>query len=807
MSSVIDIPCTRKNNSVFSNGSYRRETSALPINESMVRERLSASLRDSINYRRNTLNTGRGRQPRSHQPHSRSSSNSSNSDRNAAPPGRAGRNAPDHERRSRPPHTYTRASSSSSSSSRRSSSTSSNDDESYAFHARLVKVGCSAHGGESAALSECCDTVRDTVQLLERAQLRTSDGDGGDGFFWLDLHGVPPPAELHDTGSRDAPMSTLWAALGLQASTAHTLTEVCEQRQAHPRPARCSLDNVYEEELVGLSSPADRVLQVVPVQATSVKRTSRGGVAEPTHYVALELATLLTSVQMSAAMSQAVWETALHSRASSAAEFANEPLNDLTWTDSFARSIRGLPAAAAAMNRHASSVSSASLRQVTQASLHGQETAATPLITSIYVVCFPTGCVTWCPASTLGLTSVDRCAQHSAPAAEGQRHRRRAPHAPHEEVQYVKSWEQLQASVFSRLRYMTQLSKATTSPSPYARPACASGELSAPPVSASTGPVLCTSMFVSLLLSSVCYAYLPNTVMFLGEVDTIDSMLPLIELDCESDQADALRRVLLLRRRLAVHRRLLFQKVCLLEALDRPTMHTVARFVRSLTSSTRTASDAFVGSTADQFKSAQRGAAAAGGGRGGGSSPISHIQTEFPWTNAAEELIGASTGNGKGFEALDTRGSDGDAPPNNSSEHHSAQRATRGDVTSPHHIITPPSLNAIHKSIMGVLHNLEAARTVIGNTTLIYTSKVNFTNSRTSETADYYSLFCQYVLLVLLPLNIVASHWGMNCPVPFMSVEGTTPFWSIVGVIAFISVAGTIFPIYAYLTRKIYLIA
>ncbi|CBZ36611.1 hypothetical protein, conserved [Leishmania donovani] len=98
---------------------------------------------------------------------------------------------------------------------------------------------------------------------------------------------------------------------------------------------------------------------------------------------------------------------------------------------------------------------------------------------------------------------------------------------------------------------MTQLSKGTASPSsPYARPSGASGELSAPPMSASAGSVLCTSIFVSLLLSSVCYAYLPNTVMFLGEVDTIDSMLPLIELDCESDQADALRRVLLLRRRL-----------------------------------------------------------------------------------------------------------------------------------------------------------------------------------------------------------------------------------------------------------------
>lgn len=323
-------------------------------------------------------------------------------------------------------------------------------------------------------------------------------------------------------------------------------------------------------------------------------------------------------------------------------------------------------------------------------------------------------------------------------------------------------------------------------------------------MSASAGSVLCTSVFVSLLLSSVCYAYLPNTVMFLGEVDTIDSMLPLIELDCESDQADALRRVLLLRRRLAVHRRLLFQKICLLEALDRPTMHTVARFIRSLTSPSRTARDSCAGSVADQFKSAQQGAASGGVG---GSSLTHRIHTEVPWANVADEQMGDRTGSGKGFEALDARGSDGVAPPNNPSNCHLAQRVTQGATPPQHHMMTSPSLNAIHKSIMGVLHNLEAARTVIGNATLIYNSKVSFTNSRTSETADYYSLFCQYVLLVLLPLNIVASHWGMNCPVPFMRVEGTTPFWSIVGVIAFISVAGTIFPIYAYLTRKIYLIA
>ncbi|GET91213.1 hypothetical protein, conserved [Leishmania tarentolae] len=839
MSSVVDIPCTRKSNSALLKGSHQRETCAPPINESMVREHLSANLPGSFNYLSSTRNTGKGRQSRSHRQHSRSRNSSPSSDRSATSPGRTGRDDPCSERRSRPPHAYTRASSSSSSSSRRSNSTSSNGNENYVFHARLVKLGVSTDGDEPSELAQCCDTVSDTLQLLERAQLRAGDGSGeGDGFFWLDLHGVPPPAELHDMGSGDAPMSALWAALGLQESTARTLTEVCEQRQAHPHPSHSLLDDVYEEELVGLRSPADRILQVEPVQAPaaagaaigdcihketmSAKSTSRGCVAEPTYYVALELSTLLTSVPAPAAMSEAAWETALLPRASSAFESANEPFNDLTWTESIERNIRGLPAAAA-MNRPHASLSPAGLRQITRVSLHGQDIAQTPIITSIYVVCFPTGCVTWCPASTLGIASADRSAQRNASAAERRRRRRRSPHAPHEgaaaersrhdalyadgdsckEVQYVRSWEQLQASVLSRLRYMAQLSRGTTSPSPYTRPACASGALSTPPAGTSTEPVLCTSIFVALLFSSVCYAYLPNTVMLLGEVDTIDSMLPLIELDCESDQADALRRVLLLRRRLALHRRLLFQKICLLEALDRPTMHTVARFVRTLRSPTQTTDALAPTSIADQLKSNRQGVVS----KRSGDSLVSYTQTQVSLDNVAEELVSDSMRDRKDCEARGALGSYGAAPLNNRSKHHSAQPVTQESATLSHRIITPPSLNAIHKSIVNVLHNLEAARTVIGNTTLIYTSKVNFTNSRTSELADYYSLFCQYVLLVLLPLNIVASHWGMNCPVPFMNVDGTTPFWGIVGVIAFLSVAGTIFPIYAYLTRKIYLIS
>ncbi|KAG5495942.1 hypothetical protein JIQ42_02821 [Leishmania sp. Namibia] len=855
MPSAVYIPCTREESSVFSQQNRHREQPAPPISESMVRERLSVNLPDSFNYLKNTQARGRGRRPRLRS----SSSSSASSDSSATHSDRAERDGPGGERRSRHPHTSSRDSSSSSSCSRRSSPSSSAGGEKYAFHARLAKIGRNAPDGESAAVAQCCDTVSGTLRLLEQAQLCAwdSDSDGAAGFFWLDLHGVPPPlvrrprrrerAALRDAGSGDAPMSALWAVLGLQASTARSLTAVCEQRQAHPRPGRTALDDVYEEELVGLSCPDDRVLQVEPLQAsagaemamgkrdsnrypeergegkcepeTAAKRAPLGGAARPTHYVVLELATLLTLMPVSVTtMSEAAWKSALLPRAPSVAKCENEPLNDLDWTEHFEGCTLGFPAAAAAIKRPAAPVPPASIRQVAQQPLHTRELTETPLITSTYVVCFPTGCVTWCPASTLGLTSA---ARRAAAAEERQRHRR-SSHGHDEnaaaeggscdalyadadgctEVQYVKLWEQLQASVLSRMRHMAQRSRSTACSS-YARSGSASDEPSTLWAGASTEPVLCTSMFLSLLLSSVCYAYLPNTARVLGEVDAIDSMLPLIDLDCESDQADALRRALLLRRRLALHRRLLFQKASLLEALDRPTMHTVARFVRSFRAQTWTARRPALGVVEEQHES---GVCSSAGERGR-SAPLGFARIESPRANAREGLRSDLASSCEALESLNVTGLQGAASLKNVSSCHTAQRAVWGVSSPPEFITAPPSLHALHKSIVSVLRHLEVARTVLGNTTLIYTSKVNFTNSRTSERSDYFSLLCQYVLLVVLPLNIVASHWGMNCPVPFMNVEGTVPFWGIVGVLAFIGVVGLIIPVYAYRTRKIYLIS
>ncbi|KAG5471424.1 hypothetical protein LSCM1_01512 [Leishmania martiniquensis] len=854
MASAVHIPCARQESSIFSQQNRDREQPVPPISESMVRERLSVNLPDSFHYLSNTQATGRGRGPLSRQSRLRSSSSSASSDSSTAFPGRAERNDPGGERRSRPPHASTRDSSSSSSSGRRSIPSPSAGGEKFAFHARLAKIGRGGHGGECVAVAQCCDTVRSTLRLLEQEQLCTGDSNNGADFFWLDLHGVPPPRQrrrergaLRGVDSGDAPMSALWDALGLQASTAHSFTAVCKERQAHPQPNRTALDDVYEEEVVGLSYPADRVLQVEPLQApgdaeavmgecdsdhypeervewrrereATVKRAPPAGADGSAHYVALELATLLSSMPLSAtALSEEVWASALLPRAPSVTKYRNEPLNDLEWPEGFGRSVLGFPAAAAATNGAAAHMPTASIRQVAQLPLHSQEPATTPLITSTYVVCLPTGCVTWCPASTLGLTSTNR----RAAAAEARRRWRRSAHAHGKnaqaeggsgdalsadedycaEVQCVKLWEQLQTSVLSRMQHMAQLSR-SAAVSSNARSCSASGELSGLWVDAPAGPLLSTPIFLSLLLSSVCYAYLPNTARVLGEVDAIDSMLPLIDLDCESDQADALRRALLLRRHLALHRRLLFQKASLLEALDRPTMHTVARFVQSPKAEVWAARGPALGIVEEHRRSGTR-SSATGGGR---SDPVSVIHVESPRANAREELMSDLGSNRKTTDDLNMKGLQRTASPDRSSSCHKAQRLVWGMASPPESMAAPPSLHALHKSLVSVLRHLEVARTVLGSTTLIYTSKVNFTNSRTSERADYFALVCQYVLLVMLPLNIVASHWGMNCPVPFMNVEGTTPFWGIVGVIAFIGVVGLIFPIYAYRTRKIYLIS
>jgi hypothetical protein len=833
------------------------------------------------------------------------------------------------------------------------------DDSEYPFHARLVKLDCrdssrpAVGGGHAPLVAQCCDTVRGTIDLLSQLRLSTGDMEQGEKFFWLDLHGVPPPlpgtpewrnrppqwqrrqhaalrTAAHDNMGQapEVELRALWTALGLHEQTVEFLTSLCRQRQLNPHHSRISLDDIYEEEMVDLNCPDDRILQMQPLsmagdtssttcteltahrpkqreqqeaeqlasqqqQHQQQRRGSRTASGQPltshaslaarrgaTHYVVMELATLLTCVSApTASMSAGMWSST-HLANAGSYDFSNEPLNDAVWTRTTGRHMHTLPdnyrgAAAAARQGGARSGgrgrgSGREGRQLVPTSLYPTELPVTPLIASTYVICFPSGCVTWCPSSTLGLISTER---HEKRQAAAQRRRRLRPQRPYAngdarprtnqndgkqrsddssdssadsdfdedlQIRYVKSWEQLQASVFHRLRHMAARKGAKAFSTPCAT-ACAAGP-----------PELSTSGFVSLLLSSICYAYLPNTASVLSEVDAIDSMLPLVGLNDESDQADALRRVLLLRRRLAVHRRLLFQKARLLEALNQPAMHTVARFVRTTQAPswvTRAAAALTHANTHGTFISEGRrresdtdslpgaptphpcdhatatGLSADSASAAGLPKATSIVQLvgvpsdEVPWSSqTAEESYGDAATRNNNDNDSNNSGTNDDtgacfpACPstderihprhrnNNSSNSYAKQSKARV-------MAEPPSLNAIHKGVTNVLRNLETARTVLGMTTLIYSSTVNCNNSRSSEGSDYFALICQYVVLIVLPLNIVASQWGMNCAVPFMHVKGTKPFWSIVGIIIFIAIAGLTVPIYAYRTGKITMIA
>lgn len=965
MSANVDVPYTRRNVSALSQRSNNTNARTPgPINESMVRERLSVNLPNSFHYLNNTSSLVHRRTPQQHRHHHRNSSSSSTNSRdndgtNAldgsrrvdssdvdddSGEGARTRSAARHRgRHASPPHS---SRTSSRTSSHRSSSSSSSDgspnkdgEDDYNFYARFVKLDRSdgdngtrtsaaaaspTNGGVASLEAQCCDTVRGTIDLLDQVRLSTYDAEHRDKFFWLDLHGVPPPlpgsaewgkrprqwqrkrhaalraatqaaAQGGGGGGRlpEVEMEALWTALGLQETTMKVLTTVCQQRQLNPRPTRSSLDDVYEEEMVDLAFPDDRVLQVeplvaqstseptvqrpqreeAPVQETPLDRRTAPGqpLTSPagftthlgaTHYVMMELATLLTSVPATAtSVSAAAWSTTFLSHVGSA-DFANEPLNDLLWTEKLGRSIHVMPAGYGTASRRGVSRNprggGRDSRQLTQSSFYTPQLPVTPLITSTYVLCFPGGCVTWCPGSTLGLTSVARRERRAAAAQERRQrrrqHRRRRQHSePIEdggslsngssnggdssessgsdveeglELQCVKSWEQLQASVFHRLRHMASRRERDSAAASAANPRGAAG-----------APALSTSGFVSLLLSAVCYAYLPNTTSLLSEVDVIDSMLPLVGLNVESDQADALRRVLLLRRRLAVHRRLLFQKIRLLEALDKPAMHTIARFVRTVKEATwvtRGARASVYDSTRGTLTSEghrrdsdmdslsshstpttyRHGAAAAAAG---GAAPTSTTEAaamvhfvdatneEAPWsTTTAEQNYGGRSGHysdvNKDPDVTCFSAADGEMPMGTKGAKSIANR-----TATP--MAEPPSLNAIHRGISTVLRNLEGGRAVLGNTTLIFSSTVNYNNSRTSESSDYFALICQYMVLIVLPLNILASQWGMNCAVPFKYTEGTTPFWSIVGIMIFLAIAGLAVPVFAYRTGRINMIS
>ncbi|CAD2213671.1 hypothetical protein AGDE_10614 [Angomonas deanei] len=180
--------------------------------------------------------------------------------------------------------------------------------------------------------------------------------------------------------------------------------------------------------------------------------------------------------------------------------------------------------------------------------------------------------------------------------------------------------------------------------------------------------------------------FLPAASPIISDVDNVDSLLPYITPEKESDQVDALRRVLLLRRKINAYKKYLMYKVRMLEALETPAIRLVVPFLQ------------------------------------------------------LDSMTEGKTG-GLRYGRLRER-------------------------------------------LQRTLGQLQEARGVLANTTLLYSTTVVSTSSAASTDTDLYQLFVSYVLIITLPMSIIASHWGMNCMVPFKHTDSTTPFWVITAVMA-----------------------
>ncbi|EKF29620.1 hypothetical protein MOQ_006584 [Trypanosoma cruzi marinkellei] len=112
-----------------------------------------------------------------------------------------------------------------------------------------------------------------------------------------------------------------------------------------------------------------------------------------------------------------------------------------------------------------------------------------------------------------------------------------------------------------------------------------------------------------------------------------------------------------------------------------------------------------------------------------------------------------------------------------------------------------PHTSIIHR-ILYLLRQLDGAHTILSNATIVYTSTVAMRNNNVSTESDYRMVVLHYVTLIILPLTIVASQWGMNCYVPWKNLDSTTPFWTITGLSALYAAVLLSYPLYYYLTGR-----
>ncbi|KEG09249.1 hypothetical protein DQ04_05541040 [Trypanosoma grayi] len=254
----------------------------------------------------------------------------------------------------------------------------------------------------------------------------------------------------------------------------------------------------------------------------------------------------------------------------------------------------------------------------------------------------------------------------------------------------------------------------------------------------STQRMITTSLLLHTILEEICEAFLPDPTVVLNEVDAIDSMLPLVP-NRESDQADVLRRVLLLRRSLSTHRRLLMSKVNLLEQLGRPVMRTLLAFI---TTGLDNDSGVLHGANVSKF------------------GPHGQLSAQRSLSCVGSGAVTAAT-NSNGY-----------------------------------------THTSIANRILHLLRQLDGARTILSNATIIHTSGVAMRNNSSSNESDYRMVVLTYVLLIVLPLTILASHWGMNCWVPWQGVDSTVPFWGLSGVMAAYAALAIAYPLYCWATGR-----
>lgn len=105
----------------------------------------------------------------------------------------------------------------------------------------------------------------------------------------------------------------------------------------------------------------------------------------------------------------------------------------------------------------------------------------------------------------------------------------------------------------------------------------------------------------------------------------------------------------------------------------------------------------------------------------------------------------------------------------------------------------------LRQSIQDVLQKLRGAQVVLGNTTIIYNTTKTNENTRGGVEHDDLSVFLNIVAVVVIPLNVIACQWGMNCYVPGKNSDSLLVFWCIMGVMLLGMVGGLAYPLYMFL--------